>query len=152
MENRAVQTEWEERIKDGASTQCYAHLQRKLMRALDTIYLLCTEEGKHNRLWEHKGMCWKESVVILELRKNVFSFCACRKDLGVFARKITSVSTDICIFLCDETWQCWLACQSDNVSQWMGSPLWSNLKYFNNYLIDCHDILYRHSCFSEDES
>lgn len=54
VENRAVQTEWEDRIKDGATTQCYAELQRKLMRALDTIYLLYTEMGKHNRQWESK--------------------------------------------------------------------------------------------------
>ncbi len=145
VENRDVQTEWEQRIKDGASTQCYTELQRKLMRALDTIYLLYTEEGKHNRLCEStRGWCWKESVVILELKKNVFSFCACRKDLGLFARKITSGSTDICIFLCDETLlhfygrQCWSACQSVSAS-------------VHHCIIDCQDILYRHSCFSEND-
>lgn len=50
MENRAVQTELEEGIKDAVCTQCRADIERELMRALDTNYLLCIEKGKHNRL------------------------------------------------------------------------------------------------------
>lgn len=66
VENRAVQTEWEERIKDGASTQFYAEIQWELMTVLDTIYLLYTEEAKHNRLCERTGRgYWQEFDIIL---------------------------------------------------------------------------------------
>lgn len=37
-ENRAVQTEWEQRIKDEASMQFYAEIEQELMRALDPNY------------------------------------------------------------------------------------------------------------------
>ncbi len=39
-----------------------------------------------------------------------------------------------------------------NASRLVGPPLWSTLKYLNNYRMDCHEMLYRHSCSPKDES
>lgn len=94
-ENRAVQTEWEERIKDGASTQCYGEIQRELMRALDTIYLLYTREGKHNtgrRRTVLRRICCHIRV---KEKCGLFLWLQ-KKDRGVFARRMMSA---LCRFI-----------------------------------------------------
>lgn len=133
------------------STQCRAEIERKLMRALDTIYL-------HNRLCEStRRWCWKDFIVVQVLRKNVFSLCARRKDLRLFAREIRwmtvffSVMQPCCIFMDGDVVRPGGRSVNWYISLFQTEISQQLFHWWNRWIVE-YFFFYRHSWFSEDES